>query len=119
MADPVKDPTPDDGAGEDQPGDDGIEVTDLSAEMPMSRLGPPWAKEPVPEVTVRGTAAELLISVFCMVVIFLVLQLGVGMNTLFSLVIGILVPLLYRGVGKEGRGRIRLTLKMWWDRRPW
>ena len=22
-------------------------------------------------------------------------------------------------MGKEGRGRIRLTMKMWWDRRPW
>ena len=120
MADLIKDSAP--GDGETQEGQldgDGIKITDLSAEMPITRWGPPWLKEPVPEVTVRGTPAEMLISVVCLLVIFLVLRVVVGMNTLISLVIGILVPLLYRSVGKEGRGRIRLTMKMWWDRRPW
>jgi hypothetical protein len=95
--------------------DDGIETTDLSAEAPTSRVGPPWRLEP-PEIVVRGRAAEMVTSVGCMFATLAGLRFVFGVPLYPALVVAIVVPLLYRDVGREGRGKLRVALK-WWHRR--
>jgi hypothetical protein len=110
MADTVKGPEP----------DNRVKSTDLTSETPTTYLGSPWRKEPaepeLAELSVRGRAAVMLVSVGSMFATLAGLHFVFQVPLYPALVIAIIVPLLYGGVDTEGRGKIRVGLN-WWHRR--
>jgi hypothetical protein len=111
--DPDEDPDRDEDQ-EDRP-EDRIE-TDLSAETPTDRWGPPWRKEPAPEIIIRGMPAEMLTAVLCTAATFVILRFGFELNRYVALVAAFAstIPWIYRGWIYRGGGKIGVTLKMRW-----
>jgi hypothetical protein len=99
--------------------DEGVRITDLSAEVPEMRLGPPYRKEPAPEIVVRGKPAEMLTWLVCVGTTFALLRFGLEMNRYLALALAVVIPWFY-GATTEGEGKAGLTIKMRWrehDRR--
>jgi hypothetical protein len=94
----------------------GTKKTDLSAETPTARVGPPWRTEPAGEVTLRGRPAELFSSAISVAAWFVLLRFGLELNRYLALVLAAGATWLFGGTGVGG-GRIRLIVGMrWWGR---
>lgn len=92
--------------------DDGIEIIDLSAEAPTTRLGQPWQTEPAPEIAIRGVPAEMLTWMFCVAVMFALLRFGVELNRFVAFVLAFMTPWCYGGASRLG-----MTLELGWRNR--
>jgi hypothetical protein len=106
----IKDP----GSDEDRPRD-GIRETDLSAEIPTARVGPPWRTEP--EIRVRGLPAEMITSVLCTAATFILLRFGFELNRYVSLGVAFVstIPWFYMSIGRRGGTKIGVSFKLWRD----